>query len=361
MILPLLLAATVTLVAPPAPTAPAVSESARYRFSGPSPWKHVKPVENAGYRVVLSAPDGAKLEATIEVDGTPLADDAPFPPPAASLSREAEAILADPLPGDPEADGLSRDLTAGSRSVLEAVERVVSYTARRIRYMLPGLDSETAASCRRTGRGSCVGRSLLAADLLLRAGVPARQVTGVLVAADPSELTPESRAVFNPALGGVRHRWIEVFVSGLGWVASDPGGLANGVTARHLALAAQPPVTFHVEPLSRTAEMRRLAVRAGPGDATVLARARGASVVIRNASAPSGGSVVLAPIHGGGDEPVEPPLVARTETSSVCFERVPPGDYRVLWKSGNGRVEAASVKVRGHALVDLPGTGEPPR
>jgi transglutaminase-like putative cysteine protease len=360
MMLSVLLAVTATLAAPPAAGAP-VSESARYRFAGPSPWKHVRAVENQGYRLVLSAPDGANLEATIEVDGTPLTDDAPFPPPAALLWREAQGVLADPLPPDPAADALAREVTGGSRGTLEAVERVIAYTARHIRYALPGPEPETAASCRRAGRGSCVGRSLLAADLLLRAGVPARQVTGVLVASDPSELTPESRAVYNGALGGVRHRWIEAFVPGLGWVPSDPGGLANAVTARHLALATQPPATFHVETLSRTTEMRRQTLPAGPGDAIVLGRERGSSVVVRNSAAPSGGSVVLAPIHGGDEETRDPPLVARTQTSSVLFERVPPGDYRVLWKSGNGRVEAASVKVRGHATVDLAGTGASPR
>lgn len=357
----LVLAATAALVAPPAAGAPPPRESARYRFAGPLPWKHVKPVENGGYRVVLSAPDGTNLEATIEVDGTPLADDAPFPPTAASLSREAEAVLSDPLPRDADADALARELTAGSRSVLEAVERIIAYTARHIRYELPPPEPETAASSRQSGRGSCVGRSLLAADLLLRSGIPARQVTGLLVAADSLELTPESRAVYNAALGGVRHRWIEAFVPGLGWVPSDPGGLANAVTARHLALGSQPSASFHVESLSRTSEMRRLTLPASAGEATVLARARGAWVLVRNASAPGGGSVVLAPIHGGDDESAEPPLVARTQTSSVRFERVPAGDYRVLWKSGNGRVEAASVKVRGHATVDFAGTGETPR
>jgi Transglutaminase-like superfamily len=210
----------------------------------------------------------------VEVDGAPLADLVPFPPPGSALPPEARAILGVPRPQDPDADLLAVRLLAGCRSELEAVERVVAYTSLRIRYTLPGAGLESATSCRRLGRGSCVGRSLLAEDLLVRAGIPARQVTGLLVADNPSELTPESRLVYNAALGGVRHRWIEVFVPGLGWVASDPGGLANTVTSRHLALAAQPDGGFRVETVARTPELRRVAIPAFPGGPSGLTLAR---------------------------------------------------------------------------------------
>jgi transglutaminase-like putative cysteine protease len=73
-------------------------------------------------------------------------------------------------------------------------------------------------------------------------------VTGVLVAASPDELGPESRAAWNAGLGGVRHRWIEAYIPGLGWIPSDPGGLANRLTVRHLALADPPDRRFGVRP-----------------------------------------------------------------------------------------------------------------
>jgi transglutaminase-like putative cysteine protease len=247
-------------------------EWAQYRVAGESPWRFARPVEAAGYRVVLSSPDGRALEARVEVDGAPFGADAPFPPPLDSLSPEARSVLAETRADDGLLDATSRRLLKGVATTLEAVERVIAFTARHVAYELPD-GNETASSALRSGRGSCVGRSLLAADLLLRAGVPVRQVTGLLVAAEPKELTPESRLVFNAALGGVRHRWIEVFVPPLGWVPSDPGGLANTVTARHLALSRQPAAAFHAAILARSAEIRRPVLEGGGGGLT-LARPR---------------------------------------------------------------------------------------
>ena len=207
------------------------------------------------------------------MDVAPFGVDAPFPPPLDKLSAEARAALAEPRPESAELDAVSTRLLSGTVTTLEAVERVIAYTSRSVAYVLPD-GSETALSALQSGRGSCVGRSLLAAELLLRAGVPTRQVTGLLVASEPKELTPESRLVYNPGLGGVRHRWIEAYVPGLGWVPSDPGGLANTVTARHLALSRQPAAGFHADVLARSPEVRRPVLEAGDGRLT-LARPRG--------------------------------------------------------------------------------------
>ena len=226
-------------------------ETARYLIEGPEPWKSIRPVEGPGYRVVLSSPDGQALVATVEVDGSPVRDAAAYPVDPRILPAEAREILAEPLPADDELEALSRMLLRGATTQLEAVERVVAWVSQRIRYDLPGLIPESAASCHRSRRGSCVGRSLLAADLLRRGGLPARQVTGILTARGASELTDNSRELFNEGISGVRHRWIEVHVSGLGWVPSDPGGLANTVTARHLALPGAPPDGFGLKVLSR--------------------------------------------------------------------------------------------------------------
>ncbi len=76
-------------------------------------------------------------------------------------------------------------------------------------------------------------------------------MTGILTASAPAELTGSSQELFNEGISGVRHRWIEVFVPGLGWVPSDPGGLVNTVTARHLALPGAPPEGFGLRILSR--------------------------------------------------------------------------------------------------------------
>lgn len=230
---------------------PRAVETARYLVEGPEPWKSVRPVEGPGYRIALSSPNGRSLVATVEVDGAPLRDTAPYPVDSRSLPAEARALLTEPLPADDELEDLSRMLLRGAVTQLEAVERVVGWVAKRIRYELPSLLQESAVSCHRSRRGSCVGRSLLAADLLRRGGIPARQVTGILTAREPSELTGNTQELFNEGISGVRHRWIEVFVPGLGWVPSDPGGLANTVTARHLALPEAPPDGFGLTVLSR--------------------------------------------------------------------------------------------------------------
>jgi len=235
-------------------------ETARYLVEGPDPWKAVRAVEGPGYRVVLSSPDGRALVATVEVDGAPLRDVAPYPVEPASLPAEARALLAEPLPADDELEALSRMLLRGASTELEAVERVVAWVSKRIRYELPGLIGESAGNCLRSRRGSCVGRSLLAADLLRRGGVPVRQVTGILTAVEATELTGGSQALFNEGISGVRHRWIEAWVPGLGWVPSDPGGIANTVTARHLALPAAPPDGFGLRVLARSPALARRSV-----------------------------------------------------------------------------------------------------
>lgn len=328
-------------------------ENARYALSGPAPWKWVRPVENAGYRVVLSSPDGTHLEATVDVDAALLADDAAFPFSRDGLPGDALAALDEPRPRDLEADALSRKLLAGCRSGLEAVERVIAHVSQDVRYVLPGTETESGGGVLRSGRGSCVGRSLLAEDLLVRAGIPARQVTGLLVASGPEELTPESRPAYNASLGGVRHRWIEAFVPGLGWIPSDPGGLANRLTARHLALTGQPDRSFSVLTIERSAELERPSTSGGRA-AALVARPRGAPLLVRNASAPGGGAVVLAPLEAG-EAPAggDGARLLRTGTSTVRFERVPAGNYRVVWRRPDGQVEAASIRVQGPATVDL--------
>ncbi len=241
----------------PAPVGGAApeSEAALYRLNGPSPWKQVRPIENPGYRVALSSPDGTTLDVRVVVDGRPLRDDQAFPVPASSLPEELKGTVS--RRPDEDLDRLSRFLTRGARSALEAVERVVGYTSRRIHYERPGLGAETAAATLARGRGSCVGRSLLAEELIARAGIPARQVTGILTASTPEELPEEARGYWDAAISGVRHRWIEAYVAGLGWVPSDPAGLANTVTARYLALPGPPGPDFGLAVLSRTAELRR--------------------------------------------------------------------------------------------------------
>src|SRR6185503_16638860 len=113
-------------------------------------------------------------------------------------------------------------------------------------------------------------------------------------AGDAAELTPDTRAAFSGSLGGVRHRWIEAYVPGLGWVPSDPGGLANALSARHVALARPPDADFGLTRLGKSVDLRWPAL-SGFGRGVTVARPRGASLVVRNARATAGGRVLLTP------------------------------------------------------------------
>ena len=180
----------------------------------------------------------ASLEARVEVDAAPFTVDAAVPArPRDPLRRRRGRCSPSRSRRIPSSTSLSRRLLADATTTLEAVERVIAFTAHRIRYTLPDGSAETASDTLRTRRGSCVGRSLLAAELLLRAGVPARQVTGILVAAArPGAHARVPRACSTRSSAASATAGSRSSSRASGWVPSDPGGLANTVTARHLAL-----------------------------------------------------------------------------------------------------------------------------
>ena len=210
--------------------------------NGPEPWKTVRPVEEAGYRVVLSSPDGRSLVATVEVDGSPFVDTAPYPVDPRTLPADVRDLLAEPLPAERRAGGALADAPAGDhdRARGGGAGRRVGLEADPLRAPgpppreRPFLPAEPAGLVRR-------------AFAPRRRPPPARRRPGPTGDRDPHGARSERadrdlpRSSSTTGISGVRHRWIEVFVPGLGWVPSDPGGLANTVTARHLALPGLRP------------------------------------------------------------------------------------------------------------------------
>ena len=76
-------------------------------------------------------------------------------------------------------------------------------------------------------RAHCVGFSELAVDLLRRVGITARTVQGIL-------RTKPGTEGFDSHIGGVYHRWIEIFYADRGFVFSDPSSSINGVDSRYV-------------------------------------------------------------------------------------------------------------------------------
>ena len=72
-----------------------------------------------------------------------------------------------------------------------------------------------------------MGFAELAVDLLRRAGIPARTVQGIL-------RTGSDADGYDSHIGGVYHRWIEIYYPDLGFVFSDPSASINGVDSRYI-------------------------------------------------------------------------------------------------------------------------------
>ena len=79
---------------------------------------------------------------------------------------------------------------------------------------------------------------------------------------------------YEAKLGGVFHRWIEVYYPDRGYVFSDPLAAVNGVDARYVAFSRRAwtrPQNLALTALSRTGELSYTPLRAG--DKTLRVRA----------------------------------------------------------------------------------------
>jgi transglutaminase-like putative cysteine protease len=174
--------------------------------------------DNDGYSLGVERGAGGDLLLSVRVSGAPLSSRAPFPTDAA---REAS------LTASPERDAYARALAGNAATEAEAVERILGGIASTVRYDADRSRKQDPASVFASRRAHCVGFSELAVDLLRRAGITARTVQGVL------RTRPGSEA-YDPHIGGVYHRWIEIYYPDLGFVFSDPSSSINGVDSRYI-------------------------------------------------------------------------------------------------------------------------------
>ncbi|MFY9552446.1 MAG: transglutaminase-like domain-containing protein [Thermoanaerobaculia bacterium] len=194
--------------------------------------------DNDGYSLAVAPREGGELELSVRVSAMPLSSRAPFP---TGLAREAS--LATSL----ERDAFARTLAGDATTQARAVERILAGVASLVRYDTDRSRRQDPASVFASRRGHCVGISELAVDLLRRVGIPARTVQGVLTAKPGSE-------GYEARIGGVFHRWIEVYYPDTGFVFSDPSSSINSVDARY--------VPFKPRALERPRELRLKQVEA---------------------------------------------------------------------------------------------------
>lgn len=175
--------------------------------------------DNDGYSLAVApGPDGS-LELSVRVSGAPLESRAPFP---TGTPRDPS------LPAAPERDAFARALAAGSATEAQAVERILAGIASTVRYDGDRDRRQDPSSVYASRRAHCVGFSELAVDLLRRIGISSRTVQGIL------RRNPGSDG-YEERIGGVYHRWIEIYYADRGFVFSDPSSSINGVDARYIA------------------------------------------------------------------------------------------------------------------------------
>jgi transglutaminase-like putative cysteine protease len=174
--------------------------------------------DNDGYSLAVSPAAAGALELRVRVSGEPLSSRSPFP---------TGMPLEPGLSSSPERDAFARTLTSGARTQAEAVERVLSAIASSVRYDTDRSRRQDPATVFASRRAHCVGFAELAVDLLRRVGIPARTVQGILRAKPGTD-------GYEAAIGGVYHRWIEIWYPDRGFVFSDPSSSINSVDSRYV-------------------------------------------------------------------------------------------------------------------------------
>ena len=227
----------------------AAEQSAVYRAVGADA-RLFDQYDNDGYSLGVSAGANGSVELRVRVSDSPLASTDPFP--VREPTRAARVAA-------PDRDAFARNLAAGSRTEAEAVRRVLLGIVARVAYDPDRLRRQDPRAVFSSGRAYCVGFAELAVDLLGRVGISARTVQGIL-ATEPDADGYEAK------LGGVFHRWIEVYYPDRGYVFSDPLTSVNGVDARYVAFTRRAwtrPHNLALTSVSRTGDLSYVTERSG--------------------------------------------------------------------------------------------------
>jgi transglutaminase-like putative cysteine protease len=193
-------------------------ELAVYLASGPDA-SLFDQYDNDGYSLaVLPGAASGVVELRVRVSAAPLQSRAPFP---TGIAPDRS------LPIARERDAFARTLAGDARSEAEAVERILAGVASSVRYDGDRTRRQDPAGVFESRRASCVGIAELSVDLLRRVGITARTVQGILHAKPGTD-------GYDARIGGLYHRWIEIYYPDRGFVFSDPSSSINSVDARYL-------------------------------------------------------------------------------------------------------------------------------
>lgn len=153
-----------------------------------------------------------------------LRTDARVPGPLAALLEQTQALLAEPRygAGDERLRQRARQLTDGATGTREQVSRLVHFVAHHLRDD-DQLQSRSAGEILSDGYGDCTEHSQLFVALARAAGIPAREVSGLVYLGDSER-----------RFGG--HTWAEVVIDGR-WQMVDPMWDLLQITGTHLRMA----------------------------------------------------------------------------------------------------------------------------
>jgi len=234
--------AGVTLAESPAgPDVVRGSAWALYDVSSVRGEPHCLPYANNGYALEVLESDAVSRRVLVRSTPGDLDCRAVFPPKPGTIPLEA-ASYARRAGERPELAARSAELTAGSRTQVQAVRRIICWVSREVAYsdgpQVPGDPLDVF----RSGTANCVGASELAVALLREAGIPARGVRGFLASTELADSGPQRYAKREQSLGDEGlHRWIEIYYPGSGWVFSDPFRSVDYVGPRYLVFDVEMP------------------------------------------------------------------------------------------------------------------------
>ena len=115
---------------------------------------------------------------------------------------------------DPFIKQTAQIASGNAKEPLEIVKNITRYVHSHLYYKMSG-PKQSAPVVLKRGWGSCTEYSFVTIALLRYLGIPARYVAG------SSNNTSKNRPI---AADRVYHKWVEVWLSGYGWVHLDPTG-----------------------------------------------------------------------------------------------------------------------------------------